>query len=122
LPGEIQKEGTNRVELTIRAPVKEDLRIVMRQASGGKPVRTSAGAPPNGTSLGKLLRLEATQGDRALSIRVNYDKALWSGLSWAVGEIQHRQMQSGEPVKIRCISSEKQRVDLQVELYAVSYE
>jgi hypothetical protein len=46
----------------------------MRQTAGGKPVRTSAGAPPNGTSLGNLLRLEVTQDDRLLRIRINYDK------------------------------------------------
>jgi hypothetical protein len=122
LPVDAHKEGTNGIVAMIPAPVQGDLRIVIRQANGGKPVRTSAGAPPNGTSLGKLLRLEATQNDRLLPIHINYDKALWSGLSWAVGEISHRAIEAGQPVKIRCISLEKQQVDLQMELYSVTYQ
>ncbi len=122
LPADTHPEGTNCVVATVRAPAGEDLRIVMRQTSGGKPVRTSAGAPPTGTSLGKLLKLEATQGDRSLPIRINYDRALWSGLSWAVGEISRRQIREGEPIRIRCVSAENRPVDLRVELMAVSYE
>jgi hypothetical protein len=122
VPAHIHTDGTNCVMAMIPALVTGDLRIVMRQSAGGKPVRTSAGAPPDGTTLGKLLQLKATQGDRLLPIRINYDKALWSGLSWAVGEIPHQQIRIGQPIKIRCVSSESQPVDIQVQFYAVSYE
>lgn len=93
----------------------------MRQTAGGKPVRTSAGAPPNGTTLGKVLELEAVQDGRSLPVNINYDKALWSGLSWAVGEIAHQHFRPEQPIKIQCRSLEKQPVRLQVQFQEVSY-
>jgi len=86
-----------------------------------KPVRTSRGAPPNGTTLAHLLRIEGTCASRSLPVQANYDKAIWSGLSWAVGEINHKDLADRLPVVIRCTSHEDHPVDLSVELYAVSY-
>ena len=118
---EFHKDGSNTVTGTVLAPVGMDLRIVMRQSAHGKPVRTSRGAPPNGTSLAHLLRIEATSASRSLPVQANYDKAIWSGLSWAVGEISHKDLAARLPVVIRCTSHEDHPVDLSVELYAVKY-
>jgi hypothetical protein len=113
--------GTNTVLVSVNAPEKGDLRIVLRQSADGKPVRSSAGAPPNGTTLDKLLKIEATQNGRAMPVVCRYDKAIWSGLSWGVGEVRHGNMDPGRPIEIRCTSMEKQPVDLQVECFAVTY-
>ncbi len=92
---------------------------MMRQSAGGKPVRTAAGAPPNGISLGNLLKIEARQQGRSCPVQITYDKAIWSGLSWAVGEIKDRDLSPGLPLDIRCVSLEEQPVDLKAELYLV---
>jgi hypothetical protein len=113
--------GTNALVASIPAPVSGDLRIVLRQSAGGKPLRSSAGAPPLGKTLGQILKLEASQGERELPVRINYDRALWSGLSWAVGEVSHTDLNPGVPVKVRCLSSERRPVELSVELYEVSH-
>jgi hypothetical protein len=118
---EFHNDGSNTVTGTVLAPAGMDLRIVMRQSAKGKPVRTARGAPPNGTTLAHLLRIEATCASRSLPVQANYDKAIWSGLSWGVGEVKDKYMPRGPPVVIRCTSHEDHAVDLSVELYAVSY-
>ena len=118
---DFQPEGTNAVVGTIDGPGTGALRIVMRQTAEGKPLRSSAGAPPNGTTLGKILRIEATQGDQELPVRIQYDKAIWSGLSWAAGEIPASEMKPGIPVKIRCVSAQTHPVQIRVELFEVTY-
>ena len=96
--------------------------VVLNQPVAGKPLRSSAGAPPNGTTLGNLLKIEALQNHRARPVVCQYDKAIWSGLSWAVGEVRHRDLDPACPITIRCSSLEKQPVELDLECYAVSYD
>jgi hypothetical protein len=38
--------------------------------------------------MGKIFVLNAWQNARPVPVDINYDKAIWSGLSWAVGEIK----------------------------------
>ena len=121
LPEEFHNEGSNTVSSTISAPARGDLRAVMRQFAGGEPVRTARGAPPNGTSLSQLLLIQATCRGRSIPVNINYDKAIWSGLSWAVGEIRHGDLEAGGPVTIRCTSLEPRPVDLKVETFEVEH-
>ncbi len=114
-------DGTNAVRAAFPAPTDGDLRIVLRQSADGKPVRSSRGAPPNGTTLGKILQIQVSQANRALPLEINYDKAIWSGLSWAVAEVKMRHLKHGAPVDVRCLSLEERPVELSVEVYAVNY-
>jgi hypothetical protein len=111
------QNGTNAVVATVTAPKSGNLRVVMQQFAAGKPVRTSRGAPPNGITLGKILQIQVSQAGRAVQVAINYDKALWSGLSWAVGEVKSSDLKSGVPITVRCVSLEEKPVDLKVELY-----
>jgi len=55
-------------------------------------------------------------------VTINYDKAIWSGLSWAVGEAPiGEKLKPGLPVTIRCASTEPERVLLSGEVYRVIY-
>jgi hypothetical protein len=45
----------------------------------------------------------------------------WSGLSWAVAEIRHDAMQAGEPITIRCSSTDNNSIALDCKLFAVQY-
>jgi hypothetical protein len=66
------------------------------------------------------LRIEVVQNGASLPVHLNYDKALWSGLSWAVAEVNHKDLRAGVPLIIRCTSLETQSVELKVETYAVA--
>ena len=83
--------------------------------------RTWAGEPPNGENMGKVFALSATQAGRPIPIDINYDKIIWSGLSWAVGEIRHSALKPGVPVLIQCSSAENDAVVLEGKAFEVSY-
>jgi hypothetical protein len=123
LKADFGPDGTNSISATVAVPPSGDVRILFRQSAGprSKPLRSSRGAPPNGTTLDKILQITVLQNGRPLPLQIQYDKALWSGLSWAVGEIRHRDLKSNSPITIRCVSAENQSVQLKAELYAVEY-
>ena len=83
--------------------------------------RTWAGGPPSGTNMGKVFLLEATQNGKQLPIREDYDKVIWSGLSWAAGEISAKDLHAGEPLTLTFRSTEKDPVTLKGTLYLVNY-
>jgi hypothetical protein len=112
----------NTIETNIEAPAKGDLRIIFQQhGKAGEIMRSWPGGPPNGTSVGKVLKIYAEQDGKALPTEINYDKLIWSGLSWGAGEIKRRNFVSGRPITIRCSSAEKDPVRLEGELYEVVY-
>jgi len=89
LPVAFAPHSAQTLRATLTPPRQGRLRVVMQQSdTHGRVVRTSGGAPPAGVTLGQLLRIEAAQGKQAVSVTIAYDKAIWSGLSWAVGEIE----------------------------------
>lgn len=112
----------NTIEASIAAPAKGDLRIIFEQhGKGGEIMRSWPGGPPSGTSVGKVLKIYAEQDGKPLPIEINYDKLIWSGLSWGAGEIKRKDFVSGRPVTIRCSSAEKDPVQLEGQLFAVAY-
>jgi hypothetical protein len=115
--------GKNMVEATVTAPQHGDLRIVMQQRSSkdGTIMRSWKGGPPNGTNMGKFFGLSATQHGIRLPVEIGYDKVIWSGLSWAVGEIGHATLQPGVPVIIECSSAEDAPVEIEAHVYQVEY-
>ena len=115
--------GKNTIEVVVAAPQRGSLRIVMRQrsAKGGSIMRSWKGGPPNGTNMGKVFTLSASQDGKPLPVEINYDKVIWSGLSWAVGEIAHASLRPGVPVTIECSSAEVDPVQLEGHVYRVEY-
>jgi hypothetical protein len=114
-------DGTNAVRASLTTPKDGNLRIVLRQSANGKPVRSSRGAPPNGTTLGKILQIQVSQENRSLPVDIKYDKAIWSGLSWAVAEMNTSDLKNDVPLTVRCLSLEERPVELSAEVYAVNY-
>jgi hypothetical protein len=122
LPAQFQPADSNAIVAATVPPAKSDLRIILQQrGKEGRLMRSWPGGPPDGTPVGKVLVLQATQGGKNIPIEINYDKMIWSGLSWAVGEIRHDTLRAGEPVTIRCSSTEKNPVSLDCRLFAVEY-
>jgi hypothetical protein len=113
----------NVIEATVSAPKNGNLRIIMQQRSAkdGTVMRSWKGGPPTGTNMGKFFVLGATQDGKPLPVEINYDKVIWSGLSWAVGEIPHAALKPGVPVTIECSSAEEGPVQLEGHVYQVEY-
>lgn len=101
---------------------KGSLRVIVRQiGANGRAWRSTGGAPPKGITLGKILSIHASHAGRALDVRINYDKAIWSGLSWAVGEIAVDDSTLGGEISIECQTTETVPVTLQANLHWVEY-
>jgi hypothetical protein len=112
----------NTIKTDIVAPAKGDLRIIFQQyGKAGEIMRSWPGGPPDGTSVGKVLKIYAEQDGKAVPIETNYDKVVWSGLSWGAGELKHKDFKSGRPISIRCSSAEKDPVRLDGQVFEVEY-
>ncbi len=93
--------GPRSVSATVLAPRAGALRIMCSQSGNdGRPWRVTGGAPPSGIPMGKLLILKAEQDGVPLDMTQDYDRPIWSGLSWAVAEISARKLTAGRPVRI----------------------
>ncbi|WP_404425414.1 hypothetical protein [Nibricoccus sp. IMCC34717] len=93
--------GNYEIRGTVKAPAGGALRLIGRQMHpDGRPLRISGGSPPSGTTVGKALVLKAVQGGRPLAIVRHDDKLIWSGMSWACGEIAAGGFTPGEPVEV----------------------
>jgi hypothetical protein len=111
----------NEVEATITAPSRGDIRIVFQQKEeAGNPVETESSRATR-TSLAALLRIWAEQSGTRVPVEIDYDRYIWSGLSWATGEIRGKSLKRGQPVTIHFSTREEEDVALEGNLYAVEY-
>jgi len=114
------RDGEKAIAATAMPAARGRLRVILRQRDrDGLAVRSTGGSPPHGVTLGSLLRLQATQDGRDIPVRVQYDKAIWSGLSWAVGEVDGAGLDPSRPLTIRCSTAEPRAVTLSGELCEV---
>jgi hypothetical protein len=115
-------KGQNIIEATLTPPAQGDLRIIFQQRNNeGWITRSWPGGPPNGKPVGTVLKIQAEQDGKALPIETDYDRVIWSGLSWGAGEIRHGAFSGSKPVTIRCSSDEKASMKLDARLYTVDY-
>jgi hypothetical protein len=118
-----EPRGQNVIETTVSVPAQGDLRIVVQQyGQDGDIERSWPGGPPNGTTVDRVLTLHAIADGKELPVAISYDKMIWSGLSWAAGEIRHDDLGSREAVIIRCSSAEKNAMVLDGRVYCVDYK
>ena len=117
-----EPSGTGSIDATTEAPSHGALRIIIQEMTpDGHLRRTSAGESTTGVSMGKVFALSVTQAGRTVPIQIDYDKIVWSGLSWAVGEIDARDLTPGVQLKIHFHSSEKDPITLKGTAYQVEY-
>ncbi len=112
--------GRSCVRVRCQPPEGAGLRIVMRQTRQGLPVRTSGGSPPHGRTLDTLLTISVQQQGVDLPVIREDNKAIWSGLSWAVAEVASTALEPVDTV-IECASCEAD-VQLSLDVYAVRYD
>lgn len=122
IPAEFKSTGKGQIQATITAPGHGDLRLILQQYSpDGSLRRTWAGGAPDGTSMGKVFLLEARQGDKTLPVHEEYDKVIWAGLSWGVGEIRASDLRAGAPLTLTFQTTEKDPVTLQGHVFLINY-
>ena len=110
------------IEASIQPPHKGILRVIMRESTpDGYIRRTWAGGPPSGTNMAKVFQIEAIQGGRAVPVSIDYNKIVWSGLSWAVGEIKVSDLVPDQPLVVRFHSAEKDPITLDGSAYRLIY-
>lgn len=110
------------IEATFQPPTHGVLRVIMRELTPESYLRrTWAGGPPNGENMAKVFAIDATQEGHSVPVHINYDKIVWSGMSWAVGEINATDLAYDKPVLVRFHSAEKDPVKLSGAAYLVVY-
>lgn len=111
----------NNIECSINAPAG-DIRIIVQQFDGnGNPYRTWGGAPPNGKKMDTLIKIIVKQNDKEIDVIKEYDKMIWSGLSWGAVEVKQSSFDHLKPLLIQCSTEEKNPLTLKAEVYAVRY-
>ena len=115
--------GHNSAEFTIADPPRHGtLRIIMQEKTpDGFIRRTWAGGPPSGENMANVFAFSAEQNGRAVPIHLDYDKIVWSGMSWALGEINSADLTPGRPLLVHFHSAEKDPILLDEVAYLVQY-
>jgi hypothetical protein len=97
------------------------VRILFQQRDEhGNVFRSWPGGPPNGKRVGEVLRITVQQGGKSLPVDTQYDRQVWSGLSWGAGEVRHEDFSPTGKITIRC-STEEKGAKLEAHLYRVTY-
>jgi hypothetical protein len=122
IPASFTSTGKNKVEATIQKLPIKNVRILFQQFDAkGFPYRTWGGAPPDGKKMNEYFKINATQKGKPVPIHIEYDKMIWSGLSWAAGEISEDDLDFGRPLTIECVSLETQELEIRASVYSVGY-
>ncbi len=112
----------NMIECTMKDLPGSDLRIIVQQFDkNGNPYRTWGGAPPNGTKMDELIKITVKQNDTVIETKKEYDKMIWSGLSWGVVEVKQSSFDKSKPLFIQCSTAEKVPLTLKANVYEVKY-
>ena len=100
---------------------KWNMRILVQQfGADGNPVRSWGGSPPDGKKMNSLIQIKVVQAEKELPLYVEYDKMIWSGLSWGAAELRYGEFDPAMPVQIECSSAEKDELRLEARVYVGS--
>jgi hypothetical protein len=112
--------GKNLIEVTVTPIQNKNIRIIFQQfEKNGLPRRSWGGSPPDGKKMNELLKIAVKQNEKEIPLNIEYDKMIWSGLSWAAGEIDKKNIDLSKSLSIQCSSSETDELKLKAEVYAL---
>ena len=119
---DFQAAGKGMISGVVHPLQGKGVRIILQQfGPDGFPYRSWGGAPPNGKKMDTLIGIRVHQKDRVLPLYIAYDKMIWSGLSWAAGELRQDSFDPALPLEIICHTAEPQPLRLEARVYAVGY-
>lgn len=122
LAAEFKADGPHAIAATLEPPASGYIRFgIQLKAKNGQAHRLSGGSPPKGRPLGELIQLSATQAGNPVAVRIEYDKQIWSGLSWAMGEIAVSELRAGIPLTLRGCAVCADDITLTGTVYQVNY-
>jgi hypothetical protein len=114
--------GKNLIEGKVKAVKGKDLRIVLQQFDpNGLPHRSWPGSPPDGKMVSEVIHISVSQDEEEVPLHIEYDKVIWSGLSWAAAEIKQGSFNPDKPLVVKCSTDEKDELKLLADIYAVNY-
>ena len=116
-----QDTGRNSVAATVHRPAGHIRIIVQQFDTNGLPHRSWGGSPPDGKKMNSYLKISISQNGKEVPAHIEYDKIIWSGLSWAAAEIDEKHINVHQSLDIRCTSTEETILRLKAELYRVTY-
>ena len=120
---DFKEAGKNAIRGTFNPPAGNNIRIFFQQIGNDTlPHRTRGGGPPKGKRMDTVFTIRVKQGKKFIPVKIEYDKIIWSGLSWAAGEIAATSINDRLPMEIECTSTETETLSLRAEVYAVSYQ
>jgi hypothetical protein len=106
------------IQTMVSPPIAGDLRIILRQTDANGAIARSV----RRSNMGEFFVISASQDGRPLPVEIHYDKVIWSGIAWGVGEIRHGEFASGTPIVINLSSADKDPfLKLEGHLYKVEY-
>jgi hypothetical protein len=106
------------IAASIPAPRRGDVRVVLRQRDTADAAQRSFSK----ASMGDVFAISATQEGHDLPVEIHYDRIIWSGLAWAVGEIRRDAFEPGKPIELRLSSKESDpELHLDGRVYVVEY-
>ena len=119
LKADVEITGNHAASVLINPMAGMNIRVLFSQCGAdGKPFRSWGGAPPDGTRMNEYLTITARQGEKNLPVKIEYDKMIWCGLSWAAGEINTADFDSKHPVQIICTAKEGDSRYFKINIYA----
>lgn len=122
MPAEFVETAKSTIEARIDAPAGKNLRVIMQQYySNGDPCRSWLGAPPDGKKVNEVIKIKVTQDGKEIPQHIEYDKMIWSGLSWGVAEIKEGTFDPAKPLIVECSTSEKDAAKITGTVYSVAY-
>jgi hypothetical protein len=113
----------NLIEGNVTAPKGKDIRIILQQFdSKGQPYRSWPGSPPDGKKVSEVIKINVSQDGKNVPLHIEYDKVIWSGLSWAAAEVKQGSFDTNKPLHIQCSTGEKDELKLNADIYFVDYK
>lgn len=110
------------ISAAVNVPAGKNIRVVFQQFyQNGDPCRSWLGAPPDGKKVSEVIKINVSQDGKTIPLHIEYDKMIWSGLSWGVGEVKRGSFDDSKPLQVTCSTTEKDAYSLKAEVYAVSY-
>jgi hypothetical protein len=119
LKADVEITGNHTASVLINPTAGMNIRVLFSQCgTDGKPFRSWGGAPPDGARMNEYLTITARQGEKTLPVKIEYDKMIWCGLSWAAGEINTADFDSKHPVQFICTAKDGESKYFKINIYA----